>query len=69
MYPRRGMKRYRVFIPTAVLVLLAWWPFAIFPMTRASTFWAFYLSVPLTVIAFVALVAGIAVYRKHPRTG
>jgi hypothetical protein len=58
------MKRYRAFIPTALLVGLAWWPFAVYPMTRTSTFWAFYLTTPLTVIAFIALAAGIVLYRK-----
>jgi hypothetical protein len=59
------MKRYHVFIPTALLLVLALWPFAVYPMTRISAFWAFYLTTPITVIAFVALVAGIAVYRRN----
>ena len=59
------MAKHRAFVPAAVLVGLAWWPFAVYPMTRASTFWAIYLSVPLTVIALVALVAGIVYYREN----
>jgi hypothetical protein len=58
------MKGYRAFIPTVLLVVLAGWPFAVYPMTRTSTFWAFYLTVPLALIAFVALVAGIVSCRK-----
>jgi hypothetical protein len=56
------MKRWRVFVPTITLFVLALWPFAVFPMTRLSTYWAFYLSVPLTVAAFVALAAGVAMF-------
>jgi hypothetical protein len=48
-----------------LLVVLALWPFAVSPMTRISTFWLFYLTLPITVIAFVAFVAGIAVYRRN----
>ena len=65
--PTRGVRKnkYVAFIPSALLAVLAFWPSVVSPMTWFSTFWAFYLSVPLAVIAFLALVAGIAFYRNH----
>jgi hypothetical protein len=45
-----------------MLFALAWWLFLWSPMTKSSTFWAFYLAAPLTVAAFIALAVGVAMF-------
>jgi hypothetical protein len=56
------MKRWLPFTPAIVLFALAWWPFLWSPMTKSSTFWAFYLAAPLTVAAFIALAVSVAMF-------
>ena len=56
------MKRWLVFVPATVLFALAWWPILLSPMTKNGTFWAFYLSTPLTIAAFIALAVGAAMF-------
>jgi hypothetical protein len=54
-------RTWKLFVPAALILVLAWWPFVV-PQSHVSLGWLFYLTVPLSIAAFIALIAGIAIF-------